>query len=122
MLFFASTVLQLGVLWALMLPVLGPDDAAARALVMLPPVLWTARLVVAVRRGRITRRLVKWMGRSYDATLLRISNPEIYTRRDEPWNYRGYLLFESLLCLLCWALFGGPVVLMPLLDALGVPL
>lgn len=120
MLFLAITALLEGGLYAVMVPFLGPEDAMARAMVMLPPVLWTARLGVALKRGRITRRLVRWGGPAINQTFLRLTDPEVYVRREQPWNFHGYLLFEGFCCLVVWGLFGGSVVLTPILDVVGV--
>mgnify|MGYP006278918639 CR=1 FL=1 len=122
MLFLAVTVaLEMG-LFALLVPFVGPGNASARAAMMLLPALWVARLVVALRRGRITRRLVRWGGAAGNGTLLRLTNPDVYTRREAPWSFHGYLVFEALVCLLAWVLVGGGVVAAPILDALGVPM
>jgi hypothetical protein len=122
MLLLAVTVaLQVG-LFALLVPFVGPGNASARAAMMLLPALWAARLVVALRNGRITRRLVRWGGAAGNPTLLRLGNPDVYTRREAPWSFHGYLAFEALVCLLAWVLVGGGVVAGPILDALGVPI
>lgn len=105
-------------LFPLLALLLGASDAVALIIVLTPLSLWTARLIVAIRRGRITRRMPMLDGGRVMAGLFWSFNPEVYERRPGFDNFKGYVFKESMCCLLLWILFlSAPLA--QALDGLG---
>ncbi len=113
----ASVAGALHVLVALLL-----DGRTARdtTLVMSLHCLWAARLVLGFRRGWITDRFA-FLGTAGMNDLLRITGATVLDRREDRWEYWNYILRESALCVVCWLLFVGNIVVPPLLQRGGLP-
>ncbi|MEE4380848.1 MAG: hypothetical protein V2J02_02525 [Pseudomonadales bacterium] len=82
--------------------------------------LWAARLVLGFRRGWITDRFA-FLGTAGMNDLLRITGATVLDRREDRWEYWNYILRESALCVVCWLLFVGNIVVPPLLQRAGLP-
>ena len=94
---------------ALLMPalvlLLGWDFAIGFVVLVTPLSLWTARLWVALRRGRITRRMPMLDGGPAMQGLYWSFRPEVYERRPGFDNFTGYVFKESLCCGFLWILF-----------------
>lgn len=92
-----------------LLPVVGVlmgwDQAKGYVLVMTPLSLWTARLIVALRRGRITRRMPMLDGGSAMSGIFWRFRPEVYVREPGFDNFKGYVFKECCCLFLLWVMF-----------------
>jgi hypothetical protein len=98
----------------LVLAVLIPhEDALKITIVMALPSLWATRLLLAYRRGWITRRL------NFRRNSLSLTNPRIVNRRNAFWRFHGYFLKEAIFCGFLWALMLGNMVLPRFIPDMG---
>jgi hypothetical protein len=103
-------LLGLFVVLAVWIPV---KDATQITAIMALPALWAARLVLAYRRGRITRRL------NFRRSSLALTNPAVLNRRSAFWRFHGYFLKEAIFCGFIWVLMLGNMVLPRIVPDLG---
>ncbi len=103
-----APLLLLALLMALLLP---PGQAPGYLFLLLPPALWTLRLIVARRSGRISRRMPMLDGGPAMAGLFFAFRPEIYVRQGGFDNFTGYWIKECACCLLLWLLCLGPILM-----------
>ncbi len=82
-----------------------PGYAIQIATIVLPLSLWTARLVVAHRRGEITRRMQFLDGGPVFASNFWKFRPEVYERRPGFDYFKGYFFKEAIACFLGWVMF-----------------
>lgn len=98
----------------LVLAVLIPREEALKiTIVMALPAMWATRLLLAYRRGWITRRL------NFRRSSFALTNPRILNRRDAFWRFHGYFLKEAIFCALLWVLMLGNMVLPRFIPDMG---
>ena len=107
-------LLLAAVISVLLLPLLtlamGWERALGYLVVLAPLSLWTARLIEALRSGRVTRRMPMLDGGPAMSGLFWSFSPEVYERRPGFDNFKGYVLKECACCFLLWLmLLGGPL-------------
>ncbi len=86
-------------------------QAGGYLLLLVAPGLWTARLIVARRSGRISRRMPMLDGGPAMAGVFWSFQPEIYQRRGGFDNFTGYWIKECACCLLLWLIGLGPALI-----------
>ena len=85
---------------------------------MLPPVIWWARLLLAMATGRMTKRFV-FLSNPGISTVLSITNPDILEREKGAWTFYSYLIREGLMCVVIWLMMGGTIIAPRMAQALG---
>ncbi len=108
---FAGTTLAvlLGLFLALAL-VLPVGEARIHAGLMALPCMWAARLILAHRRGRITKRLLFLATPGID-TSLSLTNPSVLDRDSQRWEFSSYFLRECAVCAFAWIFLLANMVL-----------
>lgn len=91
---------------------LSREEALKITGIMVVPSLWATRLLLAYRRGTITRRL-NFRSRSLSVSIAR---PPVLNRRVSFWRFHGYFLKETFFCGILWLLILGNTVLPRLLP------
>jgi hypothetical protein len=82
--------------------------------------LWAARLVLGYRRGRISDRFA-FISTVNIPTMLRITAATLIDKSEERYEYWNYILRETFMCAVMWALFLGGIVLPRVLQKFGLP-
>ena len=105
-------------LYLLMLPFVTSALAFQLSLLMVFPVFWAARLILGFKRGRITKRFA--FTNSMIPTSLIVSTPRVLDRREARWTFNSYILRETMMCVVVWALMFGNMMLPHILVVFGV--
>jgi hypothetical protein len=114
-----TTLLSLG-LFALIAPVLGVAEATKLTVLMVLPVMWWARLILAVGTGRITQRFV-FVNNANLSTVLSLTNPDMRERKSGAWAFYAYVAREIFMCAVVWLVMGGGMIYPRMAQALGLP-
>ncbi len=109
MAFWLTTLLIELVLFVALTILISLEEAKVLTPLMLLPAMWLARLLVARRRGRITRRLRFARGLGMPTTLA-ITGVEVIERERDRWGFFAYFVTEGAFCLVLWALMLGNMV------------
>lgn len=116
--FFGITMLLAAILFGLISPVLGMEEGGILTFLMLLPLMWWTRLLLAIGTGRITKRFV-FLNTANISTVLSLTNPEILERESGAWNFYGYTIREAFMCGVVWLVMGGNMILPRILEELG---
>jgi len=114
-----SLVLIIALL-AIIAPVLGFNQAKTLTALMIPSLLWWARIFNAIASGRITKRFVFLVNPSVSGSW-RITNPEILQREAGAWDFYGYVIREGFWCMVLWLLMASGIIYPRMAQALGLP-
>jgi len=105
----------LSVFFILMLSLVVPlGEAIGRSVIILLPVFWLARLVIAHRSGCMTRRF-NFLNNAGIEPALVVCNARVVNRSSDRWSYWSNWIRESFMCLVLWLLL-GPAALSPLVS------
>lgn len=85
---------------------------------MVLPLMWWTRLLLAIGTGRITKRFV-FLNTANISTVLSLANPEMLERKSGAWNFYGYVIREAFMCGVLWLVMGGNMILPRILEKLG---
>lgn len=118
--FIGITILLSLALFALIAPVLGGGEARTLTLLMVLPIMWWARLVLAIGTGRITQRFV-FLNTANISTVLSLTNPDLLERKNGAWDFYGYIAREVFMCSVVWLVMGGGMIYPRMAEALGLP-
>ncbi|MFP4584492.1 MAG: hypothetical protein ACLFN9_14070 [Desulfococcaceae bacterium] len=102
--FLFVTALVLLSLFLVLAAFIPHEEALKITVVMVLPALWATRLLLAYRRGWITRRL------NFRRSSFAITDPRILNRRNAFWRFHGYFLKEAIFCGFLWVLMLGNMV------------
>lgn len=111
--FLLVTALILLSLFLVLAALIPPEEALKITVVMVLPAMWATRLLLAYRRGRITRRL------NFRRHSLSIANPTVLHRGNAFWRFHGYFLKEAFFCGFLWVLMLGNMVLPQVIPDMG---
>lgn len=100
----------------LLATVMSGGEALGRALLLLFPNLWLARLIIAQHLGRMTRRFNFLNSNKIEPTLV-LTSALVLSRKSESWAYWSNWIREAFMCLVLWLLI-GPAALVPLAERL----
>lgn len=84
---------------------MGWPGAGRFVIVITPLSLWSARLIVAVKSGTITRRMPMLDGGPTMRGMFWIFRPDVYVREEGFDYFKGYVFKEAMCCLLLWIMF-----------------
>lgn len=98
----------------LLATVMSGGEALGRALLLLFPNLWLARLIIAQHLGRMIRRFNFLNSTEIEPTLV-LSSARVLSRNSESWAYWSNWIREACMCLVLWLLI-GPAALAPLAE------
>lgn len=118
--FFVLTLVLVLALIGVITPVLGWDQAKTITVLMIPSVMWWARIFNAILAGRITKRFVFLVNPSVSGAW-QITNPDILERKDSAWDFYGYVVREGFWCLVLWLLMAGGIIYPRMAQAFGWP-
>ena len=109
--------LALSALFALLLKLeLSGGKAIGHSILLLLPNFWSARLIIALRLGCMTRRF-NFLNSTENESTLVITGARILNRKTENWSYWSNWVREAFMCLVLWLLI-GPAALSPLATVL----
>ena len=87
-------------------------------MLILLPLMWWTRLLLAIGTGRISKRFV-FLNTTNISTVLSLINPEMLERNSSAWAFYGYIIREAFMCVVVWLVMGGNMILPRILEELG---
>ena len=117
--FLGITLLLSFGLFALIAPVLGLTEAWTLTGLMVLPMMWWTRLLLAVGAGRITKRFM-FLNTANISTVLSLTNREVLERAKGAWVFYAYVIREGFMCSVVWLMMGGAMIYPRMAQELGM--
>jgi len=93
------------------------EFAFSISILCFPLALWSARLMVAFRKGTITRRIPLLDGGPVRSGQFWSFFPDVYKRKPGFDGFKGYFFKETVCCTFFWLMFLLPALMQILRDA-----